>query len=198
MSDDQYIAHFDPFYAECRAYGCIEQNNQNGIVAVRCYGFMFVSPKWEERLALAPFNVDSSEWNRPEEEYDWLVTTRQPFRAIVKELVRSRKRLSRVAEMRSDLLALQAMGVYIQDIREDNYIDGKLVDFSRSWTNPHILLDPNIRSQRLINLEIEGDLLTFDRMLEEAGIRTRMKASSVSNEVGRLRSKVKKPERFGF
>lgn len=198
VTDEKYIAHFDPFYAECRAYGCIERNNQNGEIAVRCYGFMAVSPEREEDLTALPFNIDTSEWNRPEQEYDWPNTTRQPFRAIVKELVRSKKRLNRVAQMRKDLLALHDMGVYIQDIREDNYINGKLVYFSRSWTDPHIMLDPKIRSQRLINLEIEGDLLAFDRMLEEAGIRTRMKALSGSKEIGRLRSKVKKPDRFGF
>ena len=90
------------------------------------------------------------------------------------------------------------MGVYVQDIREDNYIKGKLLDFSRSWTDPHTMLDPNIRSQDLINLEIEGDLLAFDQMLEEAGIRTRLKALSGSNATSGLRSKIKKPDRFGF
>jgi len=91
--------------------------------------------------------------------------------------------------MREDLLALHDMGIYVQDIREDNYINGKLVD---------MMLDPRIRSQRLIDSDIEGDLLTFDRMLEEAGIRTRLKALPGSNETGRLRSKIMKPDRFGF
>jgi Kinetochore Sim4 complex subunit FTA2 len=198
VSDEQYIAHSDPFYAECRAYGCIERNRQNGAIAVRCYGFMAVSAEREEELAAPPFDVDPGEWNRPEEEYEWPGTARQPFRAIVKELVRSKKRLSRVAQMRDDLLALHEMGIYVQDIHQENYVKGKLVDFSRSWTHPHMMLDPNIRSQSLIDREIEGDLLAFDRMLEEAGVRTRLKALSGSSEPGRLRSKIKKPDRFGF
>ena len=198
MSDEQYIAHFDPFYTECRAYGCINDNKQNGQIAVHCHGFLGISADREEELAAAPFDIDTSDWNRPEEEYDWPITARQPFRAIVKKLVRSKKRLSGIAQMREDLLTLQKIGVYVQDIREDNYVDGKLVDFSRSWTNPHIMLDPNIRSKDLINDEIEGDLLTFDRMLEEAGIRTRLKALAGSNGIGWLRSKIKKPDRYGF
>ena len=100
--------------------------------------------------------------------------------------------------MRKDLLVLQNMGVYVQDISEDNYINGKLVDFSRSWTNPHLMLDSNIRSQSLIDSQIEGDLWTFDRMLEEAGIRARTKASSRPNETGRLRPNIKSPDHFGF
>ncbi len=198
MSDEKYIAHTDPFYSECRAYGCTERNNQNGKIAVRCYGFVPVLPEQEDYLAAPPFEVDPAEWNRPEQEYDRPAAERQPFRAIVEELVKSKKRLSRVAQMRKDLLALHGMGVYVQDIREDNYINGKLVDFSRSWTDPHIMLDPDIRSRNLIDLEIEGELITFDRMLEEAGIRTRIKASSRPSETGRLRSKIKKPDRFGF
>lgn len=198
VSLEKYVAHFDPFYAECRAYGCIEDNKQNGKIAVRCYGFMAVSAEEEEVLAAPPFQIDTSEWNRPEQEYNWSVAGRQPFRAIVKQLVKGKKRLSAPAQMRKDLLALQDMGVYVQDISEDNYINGKLVDFSRSWTKPHLMLDPDIRSQSIIESDIKGDLKTFDRMLEEAGIQTRTKALSESNEAGRLRSNIKKPDRFGF
>ena len=199
VSKDTYIAHNDPFYAECRAYGCIEENNQNGKIAVRCYGFTAVSAQCEEELAAAIFDIDTSEWDRPEQEYDWPITARQPFRAIVKKLVRSKRRLSRVAQMREDLYTLHRMGIYVQDIREDNYIDGKLVDFSRSWTKPHSLLDPNIRSRKTIQDEIAGDFVAFDRMLREAGIiRTRLNPLPGSNEPGRLRPKIKKPDRFGF
>ena len=198
VSDEQFIAYRDPFYAECRAYGCIERNKKNGQVAVRCYGFIAISAKREENLAASPFHVDTSEWNRPEQEYDWPISARQPFRAIVKELIRSKKRFSRVAQMREDLITLHNMGVYVEDIREDNYIDGKLVDFSRSRTRPHMMLDPDIRSQDLIDLEIRGESLTFDRMLNEAGIRPRMTALPRTNEIGRLRPKTKKPDRYGF
>ena len=100
--------------------------------------------------------------------------------------------------MREDLLALHAMGVYVQDIREDNYMNGKLVDFSRSWTRPHSLIDSKIRSQHLIDLELRADLKAFDRMLLEAGIRTRTNALPGSSETGRLRPRVKKPDRLGF
>ena len=199
MSDETYIGHYDPFYAECRAYGCIKNNKKNGKIAVRCYGFLAVSAEREEELSAQPFDIDPEEWNRPEQEYDWPIAARQPFRAIVKELKKSKKRLSRIAQMREDLLALQKMGVYVHDIRKDNYIDGKIVDFSRSWTYPHLLLDPLIRSPITIREDTEGELMTFDQMLEEAGIRTRQKALPEPNEEpGRLRSKIRKPDRFSF
>lgn len=196
MSEEIYIGQTDPFYAECRAYGCIEENQQNGLIAVRCYGHMTIPAEREDELADPPFETD--EWNRPEKEYDQPKHERQPFRAIVKELVRCRKRLSRVAQMRKDLLALHKIGVYVQDIRQENYINGKLVDFSKSWTAPHALLDSKIRSQNLIDAEIRGDLLDFECMMEEAGIRTSSKAFVEPNKPGRLRAQVRKPDRYGF
>jgi hypothetical protein len=59
------------------------------------------------------------------------------------------------------------------------------------------MLDPDIRSQDSIDEDIKGDLVTFERILDEAGIRTRMKASSGSNGNGRLRPNSKKPDRHG-
>ena len=149
----------------------------------------------EDDLAALPFEVD--EWNRPEKEYDLPIAQRQPFRAIVKELVRHRVRLARVPQMR-DLLALQEMGVYVRDVRQDNYVNGKLVDFSQSCTKPHVMLDASFRSQNLIDKEIQGDLRDFDRMMEEAGILVRHKAGSEPDQSSRLRTRIKKPERYGF
>ena len=161
---------------------------------------MSLSADREESMVAPPFEID--EWNRPEEEYSRPPVERQPFRAIVKQLIRRKKRLRRVEQMRKDLLHLHKMGVYIQDIREDNYLDGKLVDFSMSLTAPHTMLDPGIRNQRTIDSDIRGDLLDFDRMLEEAGIRTRIKAylkpdQTDSENIGRLRATVKEPIRYG-
>ena len=197
VSNETFIGHCDPFYAECRAYGCIENAKLNGHVAIRCYGFMAISAKQESKLAEPPFYIDISEWNRPEQEYDWPTSARQPFRAIVKELVKSKNRLIGVAQMREDLFTLHGIGVFVEDIQENNFINGKLIDFSRSRTRPHIMLDPDIRSQNLIGQEIEGESLTFDRMVERAGLWNRT-AASADSKGGRLRSNIKKPSRYGF
>ena len=142
---------------------------------MECYSYIAIVAERETELVTPPFEID--EWNRPEEEYEWPESQRQPFRVIVEKLVRSRKRLYRVAQIRDDVLALQKIGVYVQDIREDNYVCGKLVDFSLAWTAPHSLLDPTLRMQGFMNAGIKGELLDFDRILQEAGIRTRLKAA---------------------
>lgn len=38
--------------------------------------------------------------------------------------------------MSDDLVTLHDMGLYVQDIRDDNYINGELVDFSHSCVRP--------------------------------------------------------------
>jgi hypothetical protein len=36
---------------------------------------------------------------------------------------------------------LNELQIYNRDIRAENFIGGKLVDFGSSWTKPHIILD---------------------------------------------------------
>jgi hypothetical protein len=80
----------DPFYAECRAYERIEEMNCNGKVAVRC-DITSIPATREEELSIK-FNIN--DWGRSAEEYSKNSTHRQPFRAIVKELVRKDSRFT--------------------------------------------------------------------------------------------------------
>ena len=219
LSEQAFIAQFDPFYSECRAYGRMEERHQNSIVAVRAYGFMDIPADKEGLMSCFPFCAN--DWNRPDEEYSWPIVERQPFRAIVKDLVHNKANFSNVAQMRDDLLALQQMGVYVQDIEKANYCNGKLVDFSLCWTAPHVLVNTQVRPQDHIDEELIQVRWEFDRMLEADGIYTRAKALAGSGNwepeeedeemqdgqpksrmrsitVGRLRRKTKKPERLGF
>ena len=43
LPEKGFIAQFDPFYSECRAYGRIQENGKNGSVAVCAHGFMSIS-----------------------------------------------------------------------------------------------------------------------------------------------------------
>jgi hypothetical protein len=177
----------DPFYAECRAYGCISANGRNGKVAIHCHGHMTVPADREAELA-KKFNV--SDWQRPEEEYDSPVTQRQPLRAIVKALVHDKVPFTEnmIPQMKKDLTALRRMFVYVRDIRVDNYLGGKLVDFSCAWTAPHILVSTYLRSQESINSDLQWDLEQFDQMIENAGIQTWCRATPNPEYLQKLRS----------
>lgn len=75
----------DPFYNECRAYGRLNVANQNGKIAVQCHGYLTIPAAMEVELEKR-FNIVI--WDRPSEEYDKPVFKRQPFRALVKDLIR--------------------------------------------------------------------------------------------------------------
>ena len=169
----------------------------------------------------SPFSA--CDWNRPKKEYNLPIEERQPFRAIVKDLVRNKITIRHISRMREDLFTLQAMGVLVQDIEKSNYCNGKLVDFSLCWTSPHVFSSVKIRAEK----EIRDEKLTvqhdFDRMLEAEGFFTRGRASAKSIKTedteengliesveideyaglvtaasGRLRRITKKPDRLGF
>lgn len=162
------IAHLDPFYAECRAYGRIGGNQRNGIVAVHCYGSTAVSAAQEGYLN-ETFNV--SDWDRPSEEYDLPVAKRQSFRAIVKDLVQDTTAFKKndVARMLKDLMSLRKMGVFVRDIKADNYRGDKLVDFSVSWTAPHLMLSDILFYEENIEEEIVWELMQASSSLLNTG-----------------------------
>jgi hypothetical protein len=43
--------------------------------------------------------------------------------------------------MWNDLQALHSLGIFVRDTHGGNYLGGKLIDFSRSWTMYHPALD---------------------------------------------------------
>jgi hypothetical protein len=96
-------------------------------------------------ITYEPYEPDDDEselngekvWHRYEEHRG------HPVRAIVKDLVITDKALDaeQIPDMWSDLKELHALGIVVQDIHIGNYLDGKLVDFSRAWTMYHPCLD---------------------------------------------------------
>lgn len=156
-------------------------------MAVRCYGHTTISADREAELAKR-FNI--IDWQRQEEEYDSPVTQRRPLRAIVKELVDNKVPFTdnMVTQMKNDLKALRRMFVYVRDVRADNYLGGKLVDFSSAWTAPHILVSTYLRSQESIDSDLQWDLEQFDEMIKSSGIQTWCRAAPNPEYLQKLRS----------
>lgn len=48
---------------------------------------------------------------------------------------------AQVPQMYDDVETLHSLGILIRDIHPGNYLDGKLIDFSRSWTMRHPCLE---------------------------------------------------------
>lgn len=178
----------DPFYAECRAYGAIINKTQNGKIATCCHGHLSLSATLEAEIA-HQFNID--DWQRPEAEYNLPVAERKPFRAIVKELISDGVPFSAkmIPRMLMDLKDLRRIFVYVRDVRSDNYLGGKLVDFSCAWTAPHVLLSTYLRSWRVIESDLKWDLEQFDEMVKSEGIETWRRASPNVEYLAKLRQR---------
>ncbi len=177
-----FQAHMDPFYNECRAFGRIIESNQNGKIAVRCYGHLAIPAEREEELKQR-FNIET--WNRPDEER---ASKRQPFRAIMKDLVLGTVPFTdkQVKKMLRDLKRLRRLGIYPRDVQTRNYVGGLLVDMSIAITEPHFLF--NIRPKWHVREVKLADLLSFDTMMEEEKVGTWHRAARNEEYCGKLRS----------
>lgn len=154
LTPQEYIDWLEPFSCECRAYGRLKQEGQEDI-APRAYGYVLLTPEQERRVS-----EDSEE--EYEEDLDGQNQWRRfeyhrnkPLRAIVKELVDHGTPdfvSSQVPQMYDDLETLHSLGILVRDINPSNYLGGRLIDFSRSWTMPHPCLlnatDPSICEER--------------------------------------------------
>ena len=188
VSDDLLHAHSDPFYNECRAYGRLKEKKLNGKVAVYCHGYMPISADKEEQLERR-FHV--GDWDRPGEEYDKPVSKRQPFRAIVKDLVVKDVPLSaKVADkMLTDLKRMRRIGIYPGDIALRNYKAGLLVDLGTASTEPFYLFD--LRPGRQTQMEKDKDLYSWEHMRKENKLDTRKRAVRDEEYCSNLRPRKK-------
>ena len=176
------IYYTDPFFAECRAYGRIEEANERlGIKdqsAVKCHGYIYLGDKdmrMLERMGLdLRTEVLDAKLRRA-------LDGGGRVRAIVKDLAPSptsiNSRNVRVALSR--VRKLNELQIYNRDIRADNFIGGKVVDFGSSWTEPHIILDA-LEPDDAEDSRLEG-LVMFDDMIEEEKIKTRPKLQALHN-----------------
>ncbi len=161
VPNDLLHAHMDPFFNECRAYGRLIDASQNGKIAVRCYGHMSIPADKEEELS-QKFNIQA--WDRPGEEYARPASRRQPFRAVVKDLIREPVQLTPrvIKKMLKDLKTMRELGVFPMDVCARNYEGGLLVDMSIAITTPHFLF--KIRPRWQVRVIQREDLLMFDRV----------------------------------
>ncbi|KAL9128407.1 MAG: hypothetical protein Q9217_002898 [Psora testacea] len=187
-------AHRDPFFNECRAYGRLVEKNLNGKVAVRCYGYVTVPAEWEEELR-RKFEVDN--WNRPHSEYAKAPTRRQPFRAILKDLVTKDVPFTEkvVRKMLKDLKRIRGVGVYPMDIVARNYRGGLLLDFSAALTEPHYLFV--IKPRWRVRVYKRDDLISWQSLVKDEGVDTWERAVPNVEYCKKLRSRNSKNKGAG-
>ncbi|KAI1418958.1 kinetochore Sim4 complex subunit FTA2-domain-containing protein [Xylaria sp. FL1777] len=169
ITDESVILHaWDPFASECRAYGRLKEINKPDIAAA-CYGYLFLSTKNNNSLDGADFT--ELEWV---EIRDWKHDAGKPkalIRTLVKEYIESESPFSpgMVPKMLRNIKLLHKYGIVHRDIREDNYREGLLVDFSIALTVPHFLLDLKLgynQLEEIYDYDV-GDGYAFDSMIND-------------------------------
>ncbi|KAJ2996212.1 hypothetical protein NUW58_g1049 [Xylaria curta] len=177
---ERAIFYTDPFYAECRAYGRIKQacdeRRVTARIATRCHGYLFLTTEdmnfleRQEGIDLCTSIID--------ENLRRALGGDLRARAIVKDLEIDTTRLQKksIDQAWRNVSLLNSLGIYNQDIRTENFMNCRIVDFGSSWTEPHAILDKadkvdadEAREQRL------SDCAQFDEMVEQEGIKTTKK-----------------------
>ena len=183
------IFHTDPFYAECRAYGRIKQaqveRRLKRDVAVPCHGYLFLQ---EQDAQFLRENGTDLNGGAVDDELLRVNGEDGRVRAIVKDFVpadagintRTLRRILR------DIRSLNKLGIYVRDIRTDNFKAGQLVDFGLSRTEPHCVLD-SLDEMAAWHSKVE-DLVMFDNMVAEEGLVTNVRAMPNTAYCLKLRS----------
>lgn len=190
VSDDTLICHTDPFYAECRAYGRIEEEKRRKKrkrdLVVPCYGFLGIAAEQEEML-MERFGV--SLWDGTEDEDFRRRVQGQPIRALMKELVEEETSLTdqMLKRMLKDLRALHKMGIYPRDICARNYRAGRLVDFGAACTEPYVLFQ--ICPAWVVHFWKSEDMAMFDEMIEDESVETKVRATRNDEYCKKLRTR---------
>ncbi|KAK3379014.1 kinetochore Sim4 complex subunit FTA2-domain-containing protein [Lasiosphaeria ovina] len=177
VTDDQLVFHTDPFYAECRAYGRIneaQKKRRPGFarpIAAQCYAFIPLSKRDEQ--ALAERGIDL--WGDiPEDDEYRRLAFGSPARAVLKEFIDSEEDeaagamdIAMLKTILKNIRALNREGILHRDIRPSNFKAGLLVDFGSAWTQPHCVVDavPAHVAEDWRCL----DLCMFDQMVEDLG-----------------------------
>jgi hypothetical protein len=89
-------------------------------------------------------------------------------------------------EILRDIRALNKLGIYVADVRADNFRGGKLIDFGLSITVPHCIME-SLDEVRLGHQQLI-DLVMFDDMVEEERVVTAVRAMPNLEYRSKLRS----------
>ncbi|KAI1112847.1 kinetochore Sim4 complex subunit FTA2-domain-containing protein [Nemania sp. NC0429] len=189
---NQAIWYTDPFYAECRAYGRIREGFESRLVteqtAVKCHGYLLLNKNDARWLRKEGIDLDDE---LLDQELRGAMGGDTRVRAIVKRLEKNTTVIHagniRKA-WRSVRLLNDRLKIYNMDIKADNFIGSRLVDFGSSWTEPHKLLEflEEKREKMGKSLRLK-DKVNFEEMIEEEEIRTRLQVFAKSKH--QLRSK---------
>lgn len=130
----------------------------------KCYGYVLLTPHQEDHLRDEGVPIKKRGHENPH----------PPIQALVKEFIDSDIPFTprMVPRMIRDLQEINKVEIMIFDVRDENYLDGRLLEFGSSKTVPHPRLNEEIvdffvkRNAGLENLP-KADEDDFDQMIDD-------------------------------
>ena len=156
------------FNAECRVYGRLKELGKEKL-AVKAHGYLKVvltrdfQEQWE--TAVVTRYADGQHrlyWIREKRSAAKVLEMEdnpdQPVYAIVKDYIpdhrdtdgdptrereMKKRQIRHIPQMLRNLHQLHKCGIVVRDLKEQQYFEGQIVDFSHAWTVPHITAPGN-------------------------------------------------------
>ncbi|KAI1274739.1 kinetochore Sim4 complex subunit FTA2-domain-containing protein [Xylaria sp. FL0933] len=193
VSDDVLTFHTDPFYAECRAYGCLQHaREKQGLKRcdfAECYGFLALK---EEDAAYLETDLGVELWDTSSSDEYRRAAEGSPVRAIVNELIASDPVADEklLHKMLKGIKWINKHNVLVGDVRLDNYKGGVLVDFGMAWTKPHCRWAalPDFQKKDVHRL----DEIQFQEMLDDMGLEDNIRSTPNYDYKEKLRKSKRK------
>ncbi|KAF5679312.1 hypothetical protein FCIRC_6157 [Fusarium circinatum] len=187
---DSLRLHATSFYNECRVFGRLKELDREHL-AIKAYGYVEFNLD-DERVQqkFLPFleeNELHSLFSQGKQDFTTADTIRAlfnhndlkiPLMAIVKEwiplpgsqvmpYVLTEKQMRSLPQLLRNLHALHRSGIVVRDLKMQQYLDGKLADFSFAWTIPHIFgPESGLRPRWSFESMAAWDLKCFQDMLD--------------------------------
>ncbi|KAI1318982.1 kinetochore Sim4 complex subunit FTA2-domain-containing protein [Xylariaceae sp. FL0255] len=184
------IFYTDSFYAECRAYGRIEdgrvdRDSRSSRIrretAVKCHGYLLLNDDHKQWLLDQGHDLEEEVLD---EDVRQALEGETRVRAIVKHLDTRPHRLhaGNIARAWTSVQTLnRSLKIYNMDIKADNFIGFRLVDFGSSWTEPHAILSYLDKAHKSTAKDWRSrDTQNFEDMIEEEEISTRLRVVPTS------------------
>ncbi|EXJ82214.1 hypothetical protein A1O3_06027 [Capronia epimyces CBS 606.96] len=119
LNPEEQHLYFNPFSCECRAFARLQDMNEDGTFAVKCYGWVKLSSSQVNDIRALCKEKDFIPW------------------ALVKELVSTAAHPNQLTKMIENIDIAEQCNLFIPDVQPSNYGAGKFLDLGAAKVLPY-------------------------------------------------------------
>ena len=145
--------HNEPFYNECRAYGRLIKDGQNGLFAVKCHGYVLISSETKRNLDELFPEIEFGE----EQKY---------YPAIVKDFIEMGDCEAKLQEQ--SMAGMNKAQIMVRKMERSNFTQtGLFYSLGRSETLPNVMHD--VRPPHEQEAALREDSVALQKRITEEG-----------------------------